>query len=148
MPTVYKSIYSGAAAAASMPLSAHSPLVLRLGLALVFGWFGIDKFLHVSAWYGWIPAWLTFVPLDAFLYVLGALEVIAALLLLIGIYVRIASLACAALLIAVVLNFGINEITVRDIGLIGMALALAMLPEPKRYHELHELHRLVRRRRR
>ena len=129
-----------------MNLAAHSGLVLRLGLAFVFGWFGIDKFLNVSAWYGWIPSWLSFVPQDGFLYVLGALEVIAALLLLIGRYVRLASLGCAALLIGVVVSFGINEITVRDIGLAAMALALAMMPEPIRYHEMHVFHQLMRRR--
>jgi uncharacterized membrane protein YphA (DoxX/SURF4 family) len=130
-----------------MNLSAYSPLALRLGLAAVFGWFGVDKFLNVSAWYGWIPSWLAFVPQDPFLYVLGALEVIAAILLVGGRYVRLASLACAALLIGVVVNFGINEITVRDIGLAAMALALAMLPEPRKYHEMHEFHGLAKKRR-
>ncbi len=131
-----------------MSLAAHSGIVLRLGLAFVFGWFGVDKFMTPSAWYGWIPPWLSFVPQDAFLYVLGALEVIAALLLVGGRFVRFASLGCAALLISVVMNFGINEITVRDIGLIAMSLALAMMPEPRRYHEMHEFHQLVKRRKR
>ncbi len=127
-----------------MTMSKHSALVLRLGLAFVFGWFGIDKFLNVNAWTGWIPPWMTFVPAIPFLYALGAAEVLVALFLLGGKYVRICSLACAALLIGVTLSFGINEITVRDIGLIAMALALAMQPEQRRYHELHELAKYAR----
>ncbi len=126
-------------------MAKHVALVLRLGLAFVFGWFGIDKFLHVDAWYGWIPAWLSFVPQDAFLYVVGAVEVVLALLLVIGRYVRITSLACAVLMLGVVFSFGINDITVRDIGLIAMALALAMMPEPRKYVELRELARRRRR---
>lgn len=129
-----------------MNLGKHSQLVLRLGLTFVFGWFGIDKFLHVSTWYGWIPAWLSFVPQNMFLYVLGVLELVAAILLLGGRFVRFASLGCAALLIGVVASFGINEITVRDIGLIAMALALAMLPEQRRFHEMHELARRLHKR--
>jgi uncharacterized membrane protein YphA (DoxX/SURF4 family) len=128
-----------------MNLGKHSQFVLRLGLAIVFGWFGIDKFLNVSAWYGWIPEWLSFVPQNPFLYVLGLLEVVAALFLIGGRFVRIVSLACAALLLGVVVSFGINEITVRDIGLIAMALALAMMPEHRRFHEMHELARRLKR---
>jgi len=129
-----------------MNLGKHSQLVLRLGLAIVFGWFGIDKFLNVSAWYSWIPEWMSFVPQDAFLYVLGVLEVVAALFLLGGRFVRIVSLACAALLVGVVVSFGINEITVRDIGLIAMALALAMMPEQRKFHEMHEIARRLHKR--
>ncbi len=124
----------------------YAPIVLRLGLAFVFGWFGVDKFLNVSAWYGWIPAWLSFVPQDPFLYVIGALEVVVALVLLWGRYVRLASLACAAFLLGIVLNFGLNEFTVRDIGLLAMAIALAMMPEQRTYYELQQLARRIRKR--
>jgi uncharacterized membrane protein YphA (DoxX/SURF4 family) len=130
-----------------MVLGPHAHLVLRLGLAIVFGWFGIDKFLHVEAWYGWIPGWLAFVPQDAFLYVLGSAEVIIALLLLGGKYVRFASIACAAFLAGVVLSFGINEVTVRDIGLIAAALALALSPQPIKFHEMHTFHKFIQQRR-
>ncbi len=129
----------------TMTVSKHAHFVLRLGLAFVFGWFGVDKFLNVQAWYGWIPSWLTFVPQNPFLYVLGVVEVIVALFLLLNKYVRFASITCAAFLVGVVLSFGINEITVRDIGLIAMALALALMPVQKKYHELREIERFVRR---
>ena len=124
-----------------MNLNKYSALVMRLGLAFVFGLFGVDKIIHHPLgvdWTGWVPAWMP-LPQALFLYVLGALEVIAAIMLLIGKYVRLAALACAALLIGVLVNFGVNEITARDLGLTAMALALAMLPEHRKYHELHEL---------
>ena len=65
-----------------MNLGKHSQLVLRLGLAFVFGWFGIDKFLHLQNWYGWIPQWMGFVPRDLFLYAVAVVEVILAILLI------------------------------------------------------------------
>jgi len=129
----------------SMHFAMHISLVMRLGLAFVFGWFGIDKFVHPSAWYGWIPAWLGGVPQNPFLYALGAVEVILALLLLAGRFARFAALACAVFLVGVVVNFGITEITVRDIGLIALALAIAMSPDHRKYHEVHQLFRRLRR---
>jgi uncharacterized membrane protein YphA (DoxX/SURF4 family) len=131
-----------------MNLQAHVGVVLRVGLAFVFGWFGIDKFLNVEAWHGWIPAWMSFVPANPFLYALGAAEVLIALFLIGGRFVRLSALACAAFLFGVVASFGINEITVRDIGLIAVALALAMLPEPRKYHDLHQIHKYIKRSRR
>ena len=119
-------------------MSKHVHLVLRLGLAFVFGWMGIDKFLNVSAWYGWVPEFLTFLPQDPFLYVVGVVEVVLALLLLAGRFVRFAALACAVLMGGIVLSFGLNDATIRDIGLIAMAIALALMPERK-YYELHKL---------
>jgi uncharacterized membrane protein YphA (DoxX/SURF4 family) len=130
-----------------MSLAKHSALVLRLGLAFVFGWFGIDKFLYVDNWLGWIPSWMTFVPPHPFLYALGVLEIVAALFLLGGKYLRVVSLACAALMAGIVFSFGINDITVRDIGLIAMALALAMMPENRKYHELDQLHKAIKHKR-
>jgi uncharacterized membrane protein YphA (DoxX/SURF4 family) len=120
-------------------------LIMRFGLAFVFGWMGIDKFIHLSAWYGWIPSWLAFVPQDAFLYAVGAIEVILAVLLIGGRFVRFAAIVCAVLMAGVVFSFGINDITVRDIGLIALALAIAMTPEHRRLHEIHQLVRRMRR---
>jgi uncharacterized membrane protein YphA (DoxX/SURF4 family) len=134
-----------------MHLKKHATLVLRIGLAFVFGIFAVDKIfqapLHV-AWFAWIPPWLSFIPQNLFLYGLGAVEFVLALMLIGGKFVRLAALACATFLLGVVLSFGINEITVRDIGLIAMALALAMLPEQNQYHELQEIQRLVHKKRR
>ena len=124
-----------------MSLGKYSQLFLRLGLAFVFGLFGIDKIVHWPLhilWLGWIPNWLTFVPQNVFLIALGIVEIIVALLLLVNRFVRLAALACAAFLAGVVFSFGINEYAVRDIGLIAMALALALMPEPRRYHDVHE----------
>lgn len=107
-------------------------LLLRVGLAFVFGWFGVDKFLHVQNWYGWIPSWMSFIPKDPFLYALGAAEVVLAILLLTNKFARIAAIICAAFLVGVIFSFGINDITVRDIGLIAMAAAIALSHVPKK----------------
>jgi len=117
-----------------MTLSKHSQLFLRLGLAFVFGVFGVDKLFHWPLnvlWSGWIPVWLS-VPQLPFLAALGSLEIIAAIFLLLNRFTRLAAFACVLFLAGVVASFGLNDSTVRDIGLIAMALALALQPERKR----------------
>ncbi len=117
-----------------MTLGKHSQLVLRLGLAFVFGVFGVDKLFHWPLnvlWSGWIPAWLS-VPQAPFLAALGSLEIIVAIFLLLNKFTRLAAFVCVLFLAGVVASFGLNDVTVRDIGLIAMALALALQPEKKR----------------
>lgn len=125
-----------------MNLSQYPQLVLRLGLVVVFGVFGIDKIVHWPLgmdWTAWMPAWITFIPATPFMFATGVLETIAAIFLLIGRYVRIVALVCALLLAGLVASFGFNEIMIRDLGLLAMALALAMMPEHRQYHEIHQL---------
>lgn len=125
-----------------MHFGQYSQLVLRLGLVIVFGVFGIDKIVHWPLgmdWTAWMPAWLTFVPAAPFMYFMGVVETIAAMFLLIGKYVRIVALACALMLAGIVASFGFNEIMIRDLGILAMALALAMMPEHRQYHEIHQL---------
>ena len=105
---------------------------LTIGLVLVFGWFGIDKFLHPLTWIGWMPTWmdgLMGMPKDTWLQVTGAIEIVlaAALLFPIRIIRRIASIGIILHLIAVITQIGINDIFVRDVGLLCAAVALALL---------------------
>ena len=131
-----------------MNLGQYPQFVLRLGLVIVFGVFGIDKIVHWPLgmeWSAWMPAWLPFMPGAPFMFAMGVIETIAAVLLLIGKYVRIVALACAFLLAGIVVSFGFNEIMIRDLGILAMALALALMPEHRQYHELHQLVRRLRR---
>ena len=52
----------------------YGTLFMRFGLALIFLWFGIDKFIHVQNWIGWIPDWMvSIIPLSlaTFMYFQG-----------------------------------------------------------------------------
>ncbi len=111
-----------------------SRLFVRLGLAVVFIWFGIDKFLAPEAWVGWIPSWLYRLIRGwdtPFLYLLGGAEVALGLSFLTGWYMRMAAAAASVFLIAVIVSSGFSDIIVRDIGLLGAALSL-LLPEGER----------------
>jgi uncharacterized membrane protein YphA (DoxX/SURF4 family) len=113
----------------------HSQLALRIGLALVFLWFGVDKLMHPQYWLdAWVPqgiqafvAGLSVAPRDA-LNLLGIVEVLVALSLFTGYFVRWFA-AAIAFLVGVSLVHGFNEVLVRDVGLIGALVALILWPE-------------------
>ncbi|MFQ5895492.1 MAG: MauE/DoxX family redox-associated membrane protein [Nitrospinota bacterium] len=109
-------------------------LVLRAGLALVFLWFGIDKFFRPLAWVGFIPSslykslggWVSW-----FMYALGAAETAIGLALATGLWLRAGAWAASALLAGIILGVGFSSTftrpeIVRDSGLLGAALSLAL----------------------
>ena len=116
--------------------SKYSGLVLRIGLAAVFFWFGGDKFFHPEYWLNaWVPPWI--IPFAAkfgvtatqLIYINGIFEILIALSLLTGVFMRVFALLGVVFLLGITIFIGINEITVRDIGLMGALLAIVIWPE-------------------
>ena len=108
-----------------------SYLFLRLGLAAVFLWFGIDKMINPDYW---LNAWVTptarsIVGLAGlsgtqFIYLNGVFEILAGVSLVTNVLQRLFSLLAMLFLIGVFIFIGFNEVTVRDIGLLGGFLAI------------------------
>lgn len=116
-----------------------SNLLLKLGLATVFLWFGIHKFIDPQYWVNaWIPGWFPGVldkfgltPMN-FIYINGVFEILIGLSFITGVGVRLFAFLAAIFLVTVILIFGLggfNEIVVRDIGLLGGMLSLLFWPE-------------------
>lgn len=114
--------------------SRFAPLCLRLGLATVFLYAAVASTLDPKEWIGYLPAILTDnLPGELLLKIFSVYEVVLAVWLLSGVYVRYAALLCAATLVGIVTsNFSLLPISFRDIGLIFAALALAVFPETPR----------------
>ncbi len=113
--------------------------VLRIGLAAVFLWFGVDKFLHPTYWLNaWVPGWaLSFVGKfgvtgSQLVYFNGVFEVLVGLSLLINFGSKLFSFLAILFLATVVAINGINEVMARDLGLIGGFLAILFWPERRR----------------
>lgn len=105
-------------------------LLLRLGLGGVFIWFGIDKFFHPKLWSAYMPPWFSgILPVEmfTFIYLLGVFEIIVGLLVLIGLYTKFAAGISAAFLLGIIASLGLNEIMIRDVGLLFLALGIAVL---------------------
>ena len=113
-------------------------LALRIALGIVFLWFGVDKFIDPTYWIqAWVPdafeSMLMAVGMSAqnFIILNGIFEVLVAVSLVSGYFIRIfSSIALVFLVVVVGVHItGPTEIIIRDIGLIGGLLALALWPE-------------------
>ena len=113
----------------------NARLTLAIGLVVVLGWFGIDKFLHPLNWIGWMPDWmdgLGGISTNTWLLAIGAFEALLALGLCI-VWKNIqhwTALLASLHLTSVVLAVGWNDIGIRDIGLTCAASALWYLSKP------------------
>ena len=113
-----------------------SHMVLRLGLATVFIWFGVDKFIHPDYWISaWMPPRITHlldivtITPQTFLSGLALFELLVGISLVSGMFVRAFSGVAICFLACVLIFFGPTEVLVRDIGLIGGFLSLFFWPE-------------------
>ncbi|MBS3143557.1 DoxX family membrane protein [Candidatus Woesearchaeota archaeon] len=105
-------------------------LILRVALGFIFFWFGMDKIINPIDWKGFItPALskLIFVDLGIFILLLGIIEIILGIMLILGLFTRTASVIVLIHLIMVVMTQGFNQISIRDFGLIAIALYLIMI---------------------
>ncbi len=114
----------------------YPQLVLRFGIAVVFLWFGIDKFVHPQYWLdAWTPVWVQSavgaikLSPQNFMVLTGMFEVLTGLSLVTGFFMRFFAAAGALFLAVVMAVNGVPLILVHDIGLIGGLVAIALWPE-------------------
>lgn len=106
-----------------------------LGLALVFVWFGIDKFVHPQIWIFWQPAWMNgFLGFDenGWNIILGIKELVFAALLLIPTTRWIGGLAMAVYLLPIIYIGWPGDIAVRDLGIFSVAVYFFLKDAPSR----------------
>ncbi|MEK6899576.1 MAG: DoxX family membrane protein [Nanoarchaeota archaeon] len=101
-------------------LSTYSPLVLRIGIALVFLWFGFSQIKNPAGWTKMVPSYLQalmpFSP-STLIYFNGVLEIILAALLLLGLYTRLVAFLLSLHLLHIVTIVGYGAVGARDLAL-------------------------------
>ena len=109
-------------------------VLLYIGYVVLPLWMGIDKYAKVLTddWPGYLAPWIVdLLPFSAqtAMYVVGAVEILAAVL--VAIKPRYASFVVAAWLAGIIINLltysGFYDVALRDFGLLIGALALAAL---------------------
>ena len=115
-------------------LKGKTELILRIGLAFAFLYPAVSGFFNPEAWIGYFPVFiLDVVPNElVLLYGFGIIEIIIGLWILSGKYIFYPS-AAAALLLAAIVLFNINQMDVlfRDVSILAMAIALLSTNLPK-----------------
>ena len=121
----------------------YSVFIVRIGLALVFLWFGIHQLINPESFLGYIPQWLYShpqemmhehplqlmhnIPKPSVHFILmfnGIFDSLIGLLLLVGIYTRLIAFIAALHLLSIAFSLGYNDIAMRDLGLTMMAISL------------------------
>ena len=103
-----------------MKIKNFAPIVLRLGLAIVFLWFGLSELMHTAMWTSYIPTWLislTGLKVATLVALNGLFEVVMALMLAFGIWTRWVALLVLIHLIGIVADVGLSAVGIRDVGL-------------------------------
>lgn len=105
----------------------YAPAILRIGIALVFIWFGASQLLNSSEWISLIPKWaisLSHVSANTLVHFNGAFEVVFGLALLLGWFTRITAFFLALHMISITFDVGYTSIGIRDFGLSMAAIAI------------------------
>lgn len=113
----------------SKRFSHYAPVVLRLALTAVFLWFGTSQLLNTNMWIGLVPVWATSLSgmsAVTIVHMNGVFEVIAGVLLALGVFVRLIAILLFAHLLVITSHLGLTPVGVRDFGLSFATLALAL----------------------
>lgn len=117
-----------------------APFFLRFSLALILLWIGALKFVDPTPVRMLLHASLPFLASNAFVYVLGVLEIIAAVLLFAGVWLRYVGLLCLILFAGTLTIFVIapavtgfplltlaGQFLLKDLVLAAAALSVAVM---------------------
>jgi len=100
---------------------------LRLGLALTYLYSGYHLIIDPEPWLGYLPPWFAgFLPVSVELYLKfqGAGEILLALSFLSGIGISWAALAASFEFAGILIFYGIDLVSFRDIAILGSAISL------------------------
>ncbi|MCX6780406.1 MAG: DoxX family membrane protein [Candidatus Magasanikbacteria bacterium] len=105
-------------------------LFLRLSLAAVMAWFGASQVTNPAQWVNLIPTWAVGIsPFSraVMIYLNGSFEIVASLLLALGVYSRYVALLLAVHLLVIAESFGASPTGVRDFGLSFALIAVFII---------------------
>jgi hypothetical protein len=117
-------------------------LVMRLGLAFVLGWFGVQELRSPSEWAVFVPSFvgnITPVGVNDLVLVHGFFLLLASCLIVAGLLYLPGCLLAMGLLAEILFGLwwdggGISDLVIRDVGLFALAGALAI--DPSRFWHL------------
>ena len=109
--------------------AAWAPAAGRVLLGLVLAWFGYHELVQPGLWTGYVPLVASGSALAAVAVLAhGWLLLVLAMALICGIATRVAAAAAAVLLAEIVISLiavgGLSDLTMRDAGVLGLAVCL------------------------
>lgn len=107
----------------------HHTRLIRFTIVALFLWFGSQQLIDAASWTAFLPGWVGYFPIPAETIIQwnGLFEVIGALMLAVGAYVRIVAALLGLHLMGIAASVG-GAIGVRDAALAVCTLALVIAP--------------------
>ena len=105
-------------------------LLIRMALSVVFIIFGLWEIINPQYWQGFVPGFVRSMVsnLHPLVQIHGAVLLIVGLMILLGFYMRIASIIAGLMLleitVSLILESGFSDLFVRDLALLILAVAL------------------------
>lgn len=117
-------------------LEKFSYIALRCGLGLTYIWIGVSMTMDPAAWSGFFPG----VVLDLsysnqIVIAAGFADFLIGLLLIINRFIPIASFVSVVHMLGILIFYGLDSITVRDIGLLGASASIFLTSLSKRFQQ-------------
>ncbi len=103
--------------------------IVRIALAITFVWTGVFIYMEPDIWGSMVAPWVLHLlpmPIHQVMIDTAILDICIGILFLINPLIWIAALLGALHLISVLIATGVSDITVRDIGLLGACIAVAL----------------------
>jgi uncharacterized membrane protein YphA (DoxX/SURF4 family) len=108
-------------------------LFLRVGLGLTFLYIGLDIWRHPDMWIGYVPSETMFgLTRESMLRFGGLFDLVIGVLLVTKVMPKLAGALAVLHLVGIFTLNGIDAVLVRNVGLLGAALAVAVWPSS--YH--------------
>lgn len=110
----------------------NTETILSLFLGFVVIWFGYNEVTNPEAWGVYVPSFIgaTGAMLNNLVMAHGAVLVLSGLAIIFNFHRKAGASVIALMLLSIVITLvmgaGLDDVAVRDIGLFGMALALAL----------------------
>jgi uncharacterized membrane protein YphA (DoxX/SURF4 family) len=127
---------SGRQTVAAAITAGWGPTAGRVFLGLVLAWFGYHELTQPTLWTGYVPG-VSATSTVAIILVLahGWLLLVLSVALIAGIWVRgtaaVTALLLAQIIIWLTVTAGLSDLTVRDFGVLGLALCLTGATEQR-----------------
>ena len=107
----------------------NTEIILSFFLAFVVLWFGINEILYTQDWTGLVPNVLkNLLSVNLLVLSHGITLTVCGFALIFNIKRKIAAAVIVVLLLEIVINFlfisGLSGVAARDVGLLGMAIAI------------------------
>src|SRR3990172_4337828 len=110
-------------------------LLMRLAMAFVLSWFGVHELRSPAEWAVFVPSFVSDhspIAVNDLILLHGFLLLVAAAAITFGLFYLLGCLLAMSLLSDIILGLwlddGISDLVIRDLGLMGLAAALALDP--------------------